>query len=93
MFRSIGGWRVAGLFVARSKRIASLDPFAFDQCLNSGMKSRQFLSNAAKAEARMLLFYPRTVRQSGFNIICTNDVTISVESRPLPPLTSTGLPS
>lgn len=36
---------------------------------------------------------PLTVRQSGFNMICTNDVTIKVESKPLAPCTKTGLPS
>lgn len=29
--------------------------------------------------------YPLTVLQSGFKIICTIDVIISVESKPLPP--------
>lgn len=37
--------------------------------------------------------YPRTVRQSGFKITCTKDVTINVESKPLAPCTNTGLPS
>ena len=37
--------------------------------------------------------YPLTVRQSGFNIICTKDVTINVESKPFAPCTKTGLPS
>lgn len=41
----------------------------------------------------MSAWMPRTLRQSGFKMICTSDVTINVESRPLPPCTNTGLPS